>query len=80
MYINSAKDSKMRTTREFIEYLRRAADDIETMLENGEITDDLVLEPNTYGLGCPFLATYDGFISLNHPARMTNDEEDEYGI
>lgn len=46
----------------------------------GEITDDLVLEPNTYGLGCPFLATYDGFISLNHPARMTNDEEDEYGI
>ena len=46
----------------------------------GEITDELVLEPNTYGLGCPFLATYDGFISLNHPARMTNDEEDEYGI
>lgn len=70
----------MRTTREFIEYLRRAADDIETMLEDGEITDDLVLEPNTYGLGCPFLATYDGFISLNHPARMTNNEEDEYGI
>lgn len=50
------------------------------MLEDGEITDNLVLEPNTYGLGCPYLATYDGFISLNHPAKMTNDEEDEYGI
>lgn len=66
----------MRTTREFIEYLRRAADDIEMMLEDGEITDELVLEPNTYGLGCPYLATYDGFISLNHPGKMT----DEYGI
>lgn len=66
----------MRTTRELIEYLRRTADDIETMLEDGEITEELVLEPNTYGLGCPFLATYDGFISLNHPARMT----DGYGI
>lgn len=52
MYINSAKDSKMR------------------------IINELVLEPNTYGLGCPYLATYDGFISLNHPVKMT----DEYGI
>lgn len=64
----------MRTTRELIEYLRRAADDIETMLEDGEIEGELELEPNTYGLYCPYLATYDGFISLNHPARMTNDE------
>lgn len=66
----------MRTTGELIEYLRMAADDIETMLEDGEITDELVLEPNTYGLGCPYLATYDGFISLNHPRKMT----DENGI
>lgn len=73
-------DHSDENSGELIEYLRRAADDIETMLEDGEITDDLVLEPNTYGLGCPFLATYDGFISLNHPARMTNNEEDEYGI
>ena len=64
----------MRTTRELIEYLRRTADDIETMLEDGEIEGELELEPNTYGLYCPYLATYDGFISLNHPARMTNDE------
>ena len=66
----------MRTTREFIEYLRRAADDIEMMLEDGEITDELVLEPNTCGLGCPYLATYDGLIPLNHPGKMT----DGYGI
>ena len=64
----------MRATRELIEYLRRTADDIETMLEDGEIEGELELEPNTYGLYCPYLATYDGFISLNHPARMTNDE------
>ena len=66
----------MRTTREFIEYLRRAADDIEMMLEDGDITNELVLEPTTYGHGCPYLATYDGFISLNRPGKMT----DENGI
>ena len=78
MYINSAKDSKMRTTREFIEYLRRTADDIETMLEDGEIESELELEPaiSLYGLQSPYLVTYDGFISLNHPGKMT----DEYGI
>ena len=72
----------MRTTREFIEYLRRAADDIETMLEDGEIEGELELDPaiSLYGLQSPYLVTYDGFISLNHPARMTNDEEDENGI
>ena len=72
----------MRTTRELIEYLRRTADDIETMLENEEIEGELELEPSIslYGLQSPYLVTYDGFISLNHPARMTNDEEDEYGI
>ena len=68
----------MRTTREFIEYLRRAADDIETMLEDGEIESELELEPSIslYGLQSPYLATYDGFISLNHPGKMT----DGYGI
>ena len=66
----------MRTTREFIEYLRMAADDIEMMLEDGDITNELVLEPNTYGLGCPYLATYDGCISRNLPGKMT----DGYGI
>ena len=49
----------MRTARELIEYLRRAADDIETMLEDGEIEGELELEPNTYGLYCPYLATND---------------------
>lgn len=78
MYINSAKDSKMRTTRELIEYLRRTADDIETMLEDGEIEGELELEPSIslYGLQSPYLVTYDGFISLNHPGKMT----DGYGI
>ena len=68
----------MRTAGELIEYLRRTADDIETMLENGEIEGELKLEPaiSLYGLQSPYLVTYDGFISLNHPGKMT----DENGI
>lgn len=68
----------MRTTRELIEYLRRTADDIEMMLEDGEIEGELELEPtiSMYGLQSPYLVTYDGFISLNHPGKMT----DENGI
>ena len=68
----------MRTTRELIEYLRRAADDIEMMLKDGEIESELELEPSIslYGLQSPYLVTYDGFISLNHPGKMT----DGYGI
>ena len=68
----------MRTTRELIEYLRRTADDIEIMLENEEIESELKLEPTIcmYGLQFPYLVTYDGFISLNHPGKMT----DGYGI
>ena len=68
----------MRTARELIEYLRRTADDIEMMLEDGEIESELELEPaiSLYGLQSPYLVTYDGFISLNHPGKMT----DGYGI
>ena len=68
----------MRTTRELIEYIRRTADDIEMMLEDGEIESELELEPaiSLYGLQSPYLVTYDGFISLNHPGKMT----DENGI
>ena len=68
----------MRTTRELIEYLRRAADDIEMMLKDGEIESELELEPSISlcGLQSPYLVTYDGFISLNHPGKMT----DGYGI
>lgn len=68
----------MRTTRELIEYLRRTADDIEMVLEDGEIESELELEPaiSLYGLQSPYLVTYDGFISLNHPGKMT----DENGI
>lgn len=68
----------MRTARELIEYLRRTADDIEMMLEDGEIESELELEPaiSLYGLQSPYLVTYDGFISLNHPGKMT----DENGI
>ena len=68
----------MRTARELIEYFRRTADDIETMLDDGEIEGELELEPaiSLYGLQSPYLVTYDGFISLNHPGKMT----DENGI
>ena len=68
----------MRTTRELIESLRRTADDIEMMLEDGEIESELELEPaiSLYGLQSPYLVTYDSFISLNHSGKMT----DENGI
>ena len=66
----------MRTTRELIEYLRRTADDIETMLEDGEIEGELELEP-LYGLQSPYLVTYDGFIYLKRPAKSTCGEDSE---
>ena len=69
----------MRTTRELIEYLRRTADDIETMLEDGEIEGELELEPtiSMYGLQSPYLVTYDGFIYLKRPAKLTCGEDSE---
>ena len=69
----------MRTTRELIEYLRRTADDIETMLENEEIESELELEPSIslYGLQSPYLVTYNGFIYLKSPAKSTCGEDSE---
>ena len=69
----------MRTTRELIEYLRRTADDIETMLEDGEIEGELELEPaiSLYGLRSPYLVTYDGFIYLKRPAKSTCGEDNK---
>ena len=69
----------MRTTRELIEYLRRTADDIEMMLEDGEIESELELEPaiSLYGLQSPYLVTYDGFIYLKRPAKSTCGEDNE---
>lgn len=69
----------MRTTRELIEYLRRTADDIETMLENEEIESELELEPSIslYGLQSPYLVTYNGFIYLKRPAKSTCGEDSE---
>ena len=66
MYDHSDKNSG-----ELIEYLRRTADDIEMMLEDREIESELELEPaiSLYGLQSPYLVTYDGFISLNHPGK-----------
>ena len=69
----------MRTTREFIEYLRRTADDIEMMLEDGEIEGELELEPaiSMYGLQSPYLVNYDGFIYLKRPAKSICGEDSE---
>ena len=69
----------MRTAGELIEYLRRTADDIETMLEDGEIESELELEPaiSLYGLQSPYLVTYDGFINLKRPAKSTCGEDSE---
>ena len=64
---------------ELIEYLRRTADDIEIMLEDGEIESELELEPSIslYGLQSPYLVTYDGFIHLKRPAKSTCGEDSE---
>lgn len=64
----------METVRELIDFLRKTADDLEERLEYEEITDELYNEPNTYGIGVPYLATYNGFIDLNNPSKETEEE------
>ena len=64
----------MKTVRELIDFLRKTADDLEERLEYEEITDELYNQPNTYGIGVPFLATYDGFIDLNNPSEVIEEE------
>ena len=64
----------MKTVRQLIEYLRNTADELEERLEYEEITDELYNQPNTYGIGVPFLTTYDGFIDLNNPSEVIEEE------
>ena len=64
----------METVRELIDFLRKTADDLEGRLEYAEITNELYNEPNTYGIGVPYLATYNGFIDLNNPSKETEEE------
>ena len=64
----------MKTVRELIDFLRKTADDLEERLEYEGITDELYNEPNTYGIGVPYLATYNGFIDLNNPSKETEEE------
>lgn len=58
----------MKTTRELIEFLRDTANELEIALEDGEITNGLNIQPNSYGIGYPFLATRYGFIDINNPS------------
>lgn len=64
----------MKTVRQLIEYLRNTADELEERLEYEEITDELYNQPNTYGIGIPFLATYNGFIDLTNPSKEKEEE------
>lgn len=64
----------METTRELIDFLRKTADDLEERLEYKEITNELYNQPNTYGIGVPFLATYNGFIDLANPSKEKEEE------
>ena len=64
----------MKTVRQLIEYLRNTADELEERLELNEITDELYNQPNTYGIGVPFLATYNGFIDLDNPSKEIEEE------
>ena len=63
----------MKTTREFIEYLRETADNLEMALEDGEITNKLNIQPNSYGIGYPFLATRYGFIDIDNPSIIEEE-------
>ena len=65
----------METVRELIDFLRETADNLEEKLEYEEITDELYNQANTYGIGVPFLATYNGFIDLNNPSKEKEEEE-----
>ena len=64
----------METTRELIDFLRKTADDLEERLEYKEITNELYNQPNTYGIGVPFLAAYNGFIDLANPSKEKEEE------
>ena len=55
------------TTQELIDLLRKYADNIEEQLENDEISENLNLQPNTYGLSTPFIAFRSGFVELDNP-------------
>ena len=54
-------------TQELIDLLRKYADNIEEQLENEEISENLNLQPNTYGLSTPFIAFRQGFVDLDNP-------------
>ena len=53
-------------TQELIDLLRKYADNIEEQLENDEISENLNLQPNTYGLSTPFIASRYGFVELDN--------------
>ncbi|MGN1155843.1 MAG: hypothetical protein ACI4TK_06675 [Agathobacter sp.] len=63
----------MKTTRQFIEWLRDTADNLEMALEDGEITNELHYQANTYGIGVPYIATYNGFIDLDSPSKIEDE-------
>lgn len=63
----------MKTTRQFIEFLRDTADNLEMALEDGKITNELNYQPNTYGIGHPFIAFRYGFIDINNPSIMEEE-------
>ena len=54
-------------TQELIDLLRKYADNIEEQLENDEISENLNLQPNTYGLSTPFIACCYVFVELDIP-------------
>lgn len=63
----------MKTTRELIEFLRDTANELEIALEDGEITNELNIQPNSYGIGYPFLATRFGFIDIDNPSTIEEE-------
>lgn len=59
----------METTTELIDWLRDRADYLETILHDGEITDELKISKNLFGFTYPYLAIKQGFIDLDFPSK-----------
>lgn len=56
--------SKIKTIADLKEYLQGV---IENLSWDYEDSDPVSMSANTYRMGCPYLATYNGYIDLENP-------------
>lgn len=56
--------SNIKTIADLKEYLQGV---IENLSWDYEDSDPVKMSPNTYRMGCPYIATYNGYIDLENP-------------